>query len=487
MAKSVDISFVIPVYKKPDEVFRNCLKTLFEQSISDFEVICVFDGPDAALKKVAAEFKKVQIVEIEHGGGPKARNKGLELAVGKFVWFWDADCYIKPDHAKRVLDEFAATDADFVYAGFDMAEGGGSMDGEPFDRYSLECGNYISSMAPIKREKAFPWDETMEAGQDWDYWLTATEKGLKGIWVEGSGFITDAYRTGLSSDKWSVANRDKTIYTVRRKHGVPDREIGVYSAGYRVRSIQLARILQADVIKPTGPTPTVYKTIFNLGYSLMSRFEGIAEDVTKIQYWLPGEIEALRDAKYSTVMKTIEVSKQVVNLCNTQYEQNQLRALDIHCDVLPLPLLPEEMAKVSKELPKEFSILVATDEAYAKLLKEVEIDLPHIKFGYNAGKVSDYSAFMSFYQFASLDSAMLMALVNGRHVISNVQAQYTGFIDPDQSWEKFKTDLYERIREITTKPFNQESQEFYLDQAGPEQFRQAILAMRKPTLEVINV
>lgn len=489
MAKEITFSFVIPVYKKTEDIFRNCLKSLFDQSLKSFEVICVFDGPDEALQKVAYEFPKVKThILTERRGAPFVRNLGLEQAKGKYVWFWDADCYIRPDHAERMKMEFEAVpDADFVYSGFDMAEGGGSMDSESFDRYSLECGNYISSMAPIKREKAFKWDETLEAGQDWDYWLTATEKGLKGVFVEGSGFVTDAYKTGLSSDKWSMANRDNTILTIRHKHGIPDREIGVYSAGYRIRGIQMARILEADLIKPTGLTPTRYKTIFNLGYSLMSRFDGISEDVTKIQYWLPGEIEGLRDAKYSTVMETVKISKKVINLCGTQYEQNKLSELGVDCSVLPLPLLPEEMAKVSKELPKEFSILMATDEAYAKLLKEVEVDLPHIKFGYNAGRVSDYSCFMSFYQFAALDAAMLAALVNGRHVISNVQAEYTGFTDPDQSWEKFKADLYEQVRELSTKPLNKEAQDHYLAIAGPEKFREAIIAMRKPTLEVVNV
>lgn len=488
MAKEIDVSFVIPVYKKTPEIFELCLKTLFDQSLKSFEVIAVFDGADKELEAIADKFPKVKVHVIEHGGAPKARNFGLSQAKGKYVWFWDADCYIKPDHAKRMVEEFEAVpDADFVYAGFDMAEGGGSVDGEAFDRYSLECGNFISSMAPIRREKAFQWDEALEAGQDWDYWLTAGEKGLKGVWVEGSGFITDAYRTGLSSDKWSMANRDKTIYTIRHKHGVPDREIGVFSAGYRLRAIQLAKILGADVIKPTGLTPTVYKTIFNLGYSLMSRFEGIADDVCKIQYWLPGEIEALKEAKYSTVMETIKVSKRVNNLCNTQYEQNQLKELGIEAAIQPLPLAPEEMAKVRHELPKEFAILMVTDEAYAKLLKEVEIDLPHIKFIYHSAKTADYSCLMSFYQFATLDENILKALVNGRNVISNVQGEYAGFIDPDQSWEKFKADLYERVRELTTTPFNQVAQDHYLALAGPERFNEAISALRKPTLEVINV
>ena len=448
-------------------------------SLKDIEVIAVFDGSNPELEKVATEFAEVQSIVIEHGGAPKARNTGLGRTTGKYVWFWDADCYIKPDHAKRMMEEFEATDADFVYSGYEMAEGQGEFQSEAFDAYSLQSGNYISSMAPIKRVKAPRWDESLEAGQDWDYWLTAVEKGLKGVFVEGSGFITDTYRTGLSSTKWSSENRDNTIYTVRRKHGIPDREIGVFTMNYRAMGIKLAQVLGADVIKPTGPTPTVYKMIVNLGYSFLSRFEGISDDVVKVQYWIPGEIEGLMApaASYKTVMETIRVSKKVKNYCGTDYEKNKLSEIGIESEVMPLPLLKEDMLKVSHKLPEKFTILLATDKSYSDLLKDVSVDLPHIKIIHNAGKMADFSCFISFYQFAALDSAMLMAHVNGRHVISNVQAPYCGFIDPELSWEKFKRELYDKIREVMEKPLNQDAQDYYLTQADPARFYETIHAL----------
>lgn len=487
MPKLPTFSFVIPVYKKPPEVFHKCLNSLYDQSIKDFEVIAVFDGPDDALEAVTREFPKVKRVVLEHGGGPKARNAGLEKARGTYVFFWDADCYIRPGHAKRCLEEFEAfPELDFVYSGYDFAtEGIEPFRSEPFDPYSLTCGNYISSMAPIRRLKAHFWDETLEAAQDWDYWLTAVERGLKGAFIEGSGFITDTYTLGLSSDKWSNENRDKTIRTVREKHGIKDREIGVYSLNYRERAIKIAKILGGDLLKPTGPGVALYRMIINIGYSPLSRFDGIAEDVTKIQYWLPGEIEALKDAKYQTVLETIRISKTVINYCTTQYEQNKLKELGIESEVMPLALAEEDIEKVSKELPEKFSILVATDQAYADLLKELTEDLPHIDFKFATGKVSEFSCFMSFYQFATVDNAILIAQVNGRNMISNVQAPYCGFIDPDQTWEQFKKALYEKIREVRVMPLNKEAQEFYLGESDPKKFSGTIHALLKPSLEVV--
>ena len=482
------LSFYIPVYKKPVDVFRKCLTHIFDSSLKEIEVICVFDGADENLWDVANEFPKVRNLVIEHGGAPKARNAGLALATGKYVVAWDADCYIKPNTAKRWIEEFEAVpDADFVYTGYEMSGEAGEFSSESFSAYALESGNYISTMSPIKREKAPQWDEGLAAAQDWDYWLTAVESGCKGAFIEGSGFVTDEIRTGISSVHWTQDNRDRTMLTVRHKHGIPDREIGVYTTNYREMGIKLAQILGADVIKPTGLTPTKYKMIVNLGYGFLSRFGGIADDVVKIQYWIPGEIEGLcaPEARYKTVVETVKIAKTVVNYCGTTYEANKLGELGIEAEVLPLPLANEDMEKVSRSLPEKFTILLATDKSYADLLKDISVDLPHITFLHGSAKVADFSCFVSFYQFAALDAAMLTAHVNGRHVISNVQAPYCGFVDPDQTWEKFKQDLYEKIGEVSKLPLNTEAQTYYEGVAAPVPFRDKICGLLKKEMAVV--
>lgn len=480
------VSFIIPVYKKEPEVFRHCLKSLFDQSLKDFEVICVFDGQDDELGAVADGFPVIKLV-IEHGGAPKARNAGLKAAKGQYVVFWDADCYIKPEAAKRWVQEFEVKpDIDFAYTGYELSHERGGFDSEPFDAYSLTCGNYISSMAIIKREKALEWDETLKGAQDWDYWLTAVEKGLKGSWIQGHGFIADALGSGISSSAWSAENRGNTIRTIKEKHGIPDRRIGVYSHQYPDRALKIAKILGGDIIKPSGKSFEEYDLLFILGYGFASRFDGIPKETAKIQYWIPAEIEALSEAKYSVVMETIRVSKAVINLCNTQYEQNRLSELGITAEVCPLPLAIEDIAKVSDKLPEKFKVLLVTDEAYGKLLREIPQDLPHVEFETGMGNVKDFSCLMSFYRFAPLDDALLIALVNGRNVISNVQAPYCGFVDPDAEYEEFKKALYLKISEIRQAPFNKQAQDYYLDFASPEKFRDAILARQPKVLEVVS-
>jgi hypothetical protein len=480
-------SFYLPAFKKSDVVFRKCLKSLFDMSLKEIEIIVVFDGPDQALESVAKEFS-VQTFVIEHGGASKARNVGLSKCSGKYVVAWDIDCIAKPEMAARWLQEFEAQpDIDFVYTGYEIAGERGGFDSEPFNGYSLTCGNYISSMSPIKREKAPVWDESLQAGQDWDYWLSAVENGSKGAWIEGAGFITDVSDKGISSDHWNTQKREETIRLIREKHGITGRDIGIYSLNYGPRALKLAQLLGGDVIKPTGPSPTAYKMILNLGYGPLSRFEGIADDVTKVQFWVPGEIQALADAKYSTVMETIRIAKGVTNLCNTPYEQNRLSELGVSAEVVALALLEEDLAKAQDRLPDDFAILVVCDEAYAKLLKDMPDDLPHIKFGFNTGRIQDYSCLMSFYSFAAVDEAVLIAQVNGRNVISNIQAPFCGYIDTDANWEDFKKELYQKIREVRGKPFNKEAQAYYRQIVQPDAFKTRILSFMKSTqFEVIS-
>lgn len=97
------ISIIIPVYNT-EKYLTKCLKSVFLQkncSFDDYEVIIVIDGsPDNSLS-IAKEFEKkyenCRVVEQENLGLSQARNTGLNLARGKYVWFVDSDDWIALD------------------------------------------------------------------------------------------------------------------------------------------------------------------------------------------------------------------------------------------------------------------------------------------------------------------------------------------------------------------------------------------------------
>lgn len=77
------VSVVIPVYKV-ERFLGRCLDSVLNQTLTDFEVICVNDGsPDKCgiiLDEYARRDKRIRIITQENQGLSAARNNGLKAA-----------------------------------------------------------------------------------------------------------------------------------------------------------------------------------------------------------------------------------------------------------------------------------------------------------------------------------------------------------------------------------------------------------------------
>lgn len=103
------ISFIIPLYNCATYIER-CLDSIYQtqEDDSSFEVIVIDDGSeDDGLQKVAnySKARKNLIVRsYENAGASEARNRGLELALGDYVWFVDADDSLTSEAFVEVKD-----------------------------------------------------------------------------------------------------------------------------------------------------------------------------------------------------------------------------------------------------------------------------------------------------------------------------------------------------------------------------------------------
>ena len=103
------VSIIIPVYNVASYLTA-CLDSIFAQGVDDtnFEVICVNDcSPDNSREIVVEQQKKHNNLRlIEHAENRKAggaRNTGVDVAQGEWIWFVDADDTIEQDALKKVL------------------------------------------------------------------------------------------------------------------------------------------------------------------------------------------------------------------------------------------------------------------------------------------------------------------------------------------------------------------------------------------------
>ena len=104
------LSTIIPIYNVEPYIGR-CIESILSQiteSVDSVEVIMVNDGTqDGSMDIVKLQISGspfVTVINQENKGLSCARNAGLDLAKGKYVWFVDSDDWLLPEAVSRVID-----------------------------------------------------------------------------------------------------------------------------------------------------------------------------------------------------------------------------------------------------------------------------------------------------------------------------------------------------------------------------------------------
>ena len=95
------ISVIIPVYNDEDYV-HVCLNSVLKQTYDNFEIICIDDASTDSsveiLEYFAQKDSRIKILKNDSNMGPGyTRNRGLDIAKGKYVSFLDADDWFSHD------------------------------------------------------------------------------------------------------------------------------------------------------------------------------------------------------------------------------------------------------------------------------------------------------------------------------------------------------------------------------------------------------
>jgi len=87
-------SVIIPIYNC-EKYLPECLDSVLYQTFTDWECICVDDGSTDNSGRIADEYAKkdcrLRVVHQPNGGEGAARNAGLEVFKGQWVYFLDSD------------------------------------------------------------------------------------------------------------------------------------------------------------------------------------------------------------------------------------------------------------------------------------------------------------------------------------------------------------------------------------------------------------
>jgi len=100
------ISVIVPVYKA-EAYLDACVESIVKQTYRNLEIILVDDGsPDRSPEMCdtwAAKDSRIKVVHKKNGGASDARNAGLDVFLGDYVTFIDADDLVAYDMVDVLL------------------------------------------------------------------------------------------------------------------------------------------------------------------------------------------------------------------------------------------------------------------------------------------------------------------------------------------------------------------------------------------------
>ena len=106
------ISIIIPVYNV-EKYISQCLEScIYQEGIShdEYEIIVVNDGTPDNSMKIVNKYKEqfpslITVFEQKNSGLSVARNSGINIAKGEYLWFVDSDDWITEGSLRQIIDK----------------------------------------------------------------------------------------------------------------------------------------------------------------------------------------------------------------------------------------------------------------------------------------------------------------------------------------------------------------------------------------------
>lgn len=128
--EEIKVSIVVPVYNTA-KYLEKCLNSICSQTYHNLEIILIDDGSTDQSLNICNSFaekdSRIHVVHQENKGLSNARNKGMELATGSYISFFDSDDYVEPNMIETMLKVSLFHNADVCECSFDELRVDGSV------------------------------------------------------------------------------------------------------------------------------------------------------------------------------------------------------------------------------------------------------------------------------------------------------------------------------------------------------------------------
>lgn len=181
----IKVSVIIPIYKV-EKFIERCVRSLMEQTLQEIEYIFVDDAtPDSSVEILNSVLNaypnrsgQIKVLVHERNKGlPAARNTGLAVASGEYIFHCDSDDYVDVDMIERLYEEAIKKKADIVWCDWFLTF-------EKNERYMKQPG-YSDSQEALKA--------MLSGGMKYNVWNKLVKRSL---YVDYQICFPDGYGMG---------------------------------------------------------------------------------------------------------------------------------------------------------------------------------------------------------------------------------------------------------------------------------------------------
>ena len=208
MPTIMQISVVVPVYNV-SKYLPTCLDSIVNQTYEDLDIIVVDDGSTDDCPRICDEYgqrdTRIRVIHQSNQGLSKARNTGLSLAKGEYVWFVDSDDWIVEDCIGRIAKRLQETQPDMLQIQYEDVYDDSTLNEVP-RFFSLE---EVCSGKEVMKKGGFPAKES--SFFDADKKRTRLQTGPFEKTNQSSSSSSSSSLRGSTRRRISAARRPSTL------------------------------------------------------------------------------------------------------------------------------------------------------------------------------------------------------------------------------------------------------------------------------------
>ena len=120
------VSIIIPYYKKKDYI-KKTINSILKQTYKKFEIIIINDEPGELSKNILSFLKKkdsrIKIINNKKNiGAGKSRNKGINIAKGKYIAFIDSDDLWKKNKLLKQIEFMRKKNIEISHTSYEIID-----------------------------------------------------------------------------------------------------------------------------------------------------------------------------------------------------------------------------------------------------------------------------------------------------------------------------------------------------------------------------